>query len=115
MRLYWIIMVCIIVSSCVPCRFRSEESIRDSLLKKTPIGTTRVAAAPKIIEIAPRSHNQRYNVEEKVHSKDNEIGPIFMCYYLTSPLTSIGYRAVWHFDKYNRLSDIKVDSFADGP
>src|SRR6478735_3828337 len=102
--------------SCSPCRFRSEESIRTSLLRDTPIGESRSSVVPKIIARSARDYSgwqERLTIPNS-HAAEDKIGPIYICSYINGLLTVAGYRAEWQFAN-DKLKDIVVKEFNDGP
>lgn len=103
------------ISSCTPCRFKTEVSIRSDLLLDTPIGLSRSSVMPKIQKKHFSSYSHWHENRWRQKAAENEIGPIIICGYLTGLMTSNTYYAEWHFDENDKLTDISVKSRGDGP
>jgi hypothetical protein len=110
---YFILALCVCLTSCSICRFKSAESIQAKLIKKTPLGMSREVAEPKIKKIAPILHNERRIIDQKISSKSNMIGPFILCGYLTGWIHTEGYEATWKFDGNNKLEKVIVDRWTD--
>ena len=110
----WIAMIAVLnLTSCSPCSLRSEDSIRTAILKVTPIGSPRDSVTLEV------RNNYRAGFEKwsaRHHPpKPNEIGPLVICTYLMSPLTSNSYYATWSFNRNQELTEVSVVSRYDGP
>lgn len=118
--------ICIVLnltflSSCMPCRFQSEELIKRKLLKDTPVGISNGKVKSYLMKKRSKDyeHWKFYNEIKSSSNKSRvdpsiQIGPIYICSYITGFLIGEGYRATWIFED-EQLKEVNVSVYGDGP
>lgn len=110
-----ILLEWLILPSINPIR-QSERAINESLLKETPIGTTRkeVKAFLKTHNWGKGGHHLDILRDEATHDDEEWLGRSLGSYTSLTSISTTVY-AEWHFDKNGRLDYIDVHKAAMMP
>src|SRR5262245_2747520 len=106
-----VLSFCFLVSIFNPAR-RSDEAMRDEILKATPLGSTE--------EVVDRYANSHFTHDNFFHWGENENGKyltvLYGCYSTFSNFPfSTCVRVYWSFDEDKKLKEISVNRWLDAP
>ena len=108
----------LLLSSCSYCPLSTKESVRKSLIKTTPLGSSR----SDVVHHMKKRYKSEYeqwgwdsSYGPTKRERQREIGAFYICTHRYNLLAPENFMASWIFDKHDTLEDVKVETISDGP
>lgn len=116
-KAFCVLIIAVLACGCSTYRFRSVESVRNSVLRTTPIGSPRATVQARLKKRWSREYEKwSHPAPGYAHLRQEDvIGPFYIGWHMVGLMETSGFVITWQFDTTHTLTNVVVRKEYDGP